>query len=123
MWPAGRAGGRSVSTSVGLGENRHHPRRSPGDHAAGVWRELFVEGDAADGAAELAHRLLGLRLLAPRRLDESPGIGLVAGEELAEPLERGAVVPGALSQALARLLEQAELNVLEDSDDRLRRAV
>src|SRR4051794_24117256 len=90
---------------VRLREDRHHPRRAARDHAAGVRGELLVEGDAADGDAELAHRLLRLGLLAPRRLDEAARLGVIPGEELAELIERRDVVPGALAQPPRGVLE------------------
>src|SRR6266496_2351938 len=108
-----------VRASVSLCEDRHHLRGATRDHATGVRSQLLVEGDAPHRDAQLAHRLLGLGVLAPRRLDEAAGLGLVAGEERPELLERRDVLPGALPQALARFLEQAEVNVAEDAYDRL----
>src|SRR5262249_34848951 len=84
---------------------------------------LLVERDAADADAELSHGLFGLWQLAPRRLDEPAGLGLLAGEELPELLERGDVVTGPLAEPPARLLEVASLHVAEPARDGLARPV
>src|SRR6266540_3435678 len=112
-----------MRASVGLREDRHHLRRPAGDHAARVSGKLLAEGNAADRDPELAHRLLGLRVLAPGRLDEAAGVGLLAGEELLELLERSDVIASPLAQALARLLEVAGVHVAEDAGDCVRRSL
>src|SRR3954454_15240349 len=114
---------KPAERSVGLREDRHHLCRAAGDDALGAGRKRLVEGDAADRDAELTHRLLGLRLLAPWSLDEAAGLRVVARKEFAELLKRRDVVARSLTQALARLLEEAELDVAEDAHDRLGRAI
>src|SRR5262245_27690420 len=79
-------------------EERHHAGGSSRDHAACVGGERLVERNDADAHSELAHRLDGLRLLTPRRLHEAAGVCVVSGEELAELLQRGDVVSGALPE-------------------------
>src|SRR5215210_2336717 len=100
---------------VGLTENRYDPGGAARDHAAGVGGELLAERDAAHRDAELAHRLLGRRVLAPGSLDEAAGLGVVAREELAKLLESRHVVVGALAQPPAGLLEVTGLHVAEHS--------
>src|SRR4051794_5067601 len=111
------------STLIGLGEDRHDLRRAARDHAVGIGGKLLAEGDTADGHPELAHRLLGCRVLAPGSLDEAARLRLLTAEEVAELIQRRDVVPRALSQPARGLLEVAGLQVAEDADDGLGRPV
>src|SRR4249920_338812 len=104
---------------VRLREDRHHGRGAAADHAAWIGRKFGSLGDDAHADAELAHRLDGLRPLAPGRQDEAPGLGVVPREELTELADCGDVVAGALAQPLVRLLEVAQLDVPDHAGHRI----
>src|SRR5262245_31303499 len=78
------SGSPSRGSLVGLREDRLDSCRGPGDHAFGTLGELEVWKDAPDGHSQLAHDLFGGGVLAPGRPHEPAGIGLLAGEPLAE---------------------------------------